>query len=271
MPETEPTAERAPRSSVGRRLGAATVFCENCGRATPHRILRLDRTAASRPERLRGVARCTECRLTHPFESAAKEEVDRILIVSSGPSSERRSIRLPRFARLEVDRELPGVDPPVVIRKLDLPSGRSTDRATASEVATIWAVRDIGAVVRVSLVEGARTHPATVQLPHGTELEVGAMLDVDGVSAEIVALRADGHTWHRPGDRFSCDRVDRAYVRRTAMPPAGRSDWRRSRESPSSDARATSTSGRSRSSPGIRVTRRVPRARSADGGADDHS
>jgi uncharacterized Zn finger protein len=268
----EATEARTPAGvTVDQRLGAAALFCDNCGATTPHRILRVDRSSAGRPQNLRGTARCKVCRLTHPFESAERPEVERTLIVSSGARSERQSVRLPRFARLAVDERVPGSDPPVTIRKIDLPTGASPRSAIASEVATIWGVLDTGAVVRVSLVEGPRTHPVVVHLPHGTELEVGDVLEVEGTRTEIVALRADGHTWHRPGDRFSSDRVDRAYVRRTEMPPAGRSDWSRSRVSPSSAARATSRPGRSRSSPGIRVTRRVPRARSADGGADDQS
>jgi uncharacterized Zn finger protein len=224
-----------------------------------------------RPENLRGIARCKECRLTHPFDSVNGEEVERTLILSAGADSERRTVRLPRFAELGVGAGLPGFEPPAVVRKIDLANGDTAPRARANDVTTIWAVQDTGAVVRVSLVEGARTLPSTVRLPHGTELEVGAGLNVDGTRTEIVALRANGHTWRRPGDRFPSEEVDRAYVRRTAMPPAGRSDWSRSRARPSSAARATSTAGRSRSSPGIRVARRAPRARSADGGADDQS
>lgn len=252
-------------------LASATLYCERCGRETPHRILRVDRNPHAPGAVLSGIARCRECRRTHPFESVAIEPVERVLIVSSGARSRRSKVRLPRFARLEVGGQLPGFEPPVVIRKLDLPSGEPRRHATANEVATVWGVRDEGAVVRVSLVEGARTQACVVRLPHGTELEVGAELNVDGLRTEIVGLRAAGHTWRRPGDRFPGERVDRAYVRRTSMPPAGRSNWSRSRESPSSAASATSTAGRSRSSPGIRVTRRVPRDRNAEGGADDQS
>jgi uncharacterized Zn finger protein len=268
---SDPAHDERPSASIDQRLGAASLPCENCGRTTPHRIVRLDRTSGGKHGNLSGVARCKECRLTHPFASHAAEEVDRVLIVSCGATSERRTVRLPRFAPLEVGRELADLDPPVTIRKIDLKTGTSTHRAVAAEVETVWGVRDVGSVVRVALVEGARTRPANVRLPHGTELEVGSGLDVEGTMTEIVALRAAGHTWRRPGDRFPSDRVDRAYVRRMARPPAGSNDWRRSRESPSSAARETSTPARSRSSPGIRVTRRAPRARRAEGGADDQS
>ena len=252
-------------------IGAASLACDNCGRTTPHRILRLDRGADRPGASLRGVARCQVCRFTHPFVAPVPDEVERDLIVSSGAETSRRRIRLAANAQLQVGGTVPGLDAPMTIRRLDAPGRPDAAQTPAAEVRTIWAVRDDGAIVRVSLVEGSRTRSAVVRLPHGTVLEVGSELDVEGRRAAIVALRAAGQTWRRPGDRFPADQVQRAYTRRTTMPPAGRRDWSRSRGRPTSVARATSTAARSRSSPGTRVARRVPRARSADGGADDQS
>jgi uncharacterized Zn finger protein len=252
-------------------IASATLLCPNCGHSTPHRILRLDPASDTSEGGLRGIARCRTCRFTHPFESVPTEEVEVDLIVSSGSRSERRRVRLPRFARLKVGSTVPGGDERVTIRRLDDPSGRSVPHADAHAVPTIWGVLDLGAVVRVSVVEGARTRATVVRLPHGTILEVGEPMVVDGARAQIVALRANGRTWRRPGDRFGSDEVVRAYVRRTESPPAGRRDWSRSRGTASSSARATSIAARSRSSPGTRVTRSVPRARRADGGADAQS
>jgi uncharacterized Zn finger protein len=252
-------------------IASATLFCENCGRTTPHRVLRLDRASRGPGAAIRGVARCRECRLTHPFESVPVVEVERDVIVSSGSRSKPQKVRVPRFAHLQVGNAVPGTSDPLTIRRLEDSAGRSVRGGDAREIATIWAVRDEGAVVRVSILEGAVTRASVVRLPHGTVLEVGEALVVDGRPYGITALRADGKTWRRPGDRFRGDEVVRAYVRRTAIPPAGRRDWSRSRVSSSSDARAASTPPRSRSSPGTSVARRVPRARSADGGADDQS
>ncbi len=262
------TTDRRPAAPT---LGSASLLCENCGRTTPHRILRLDRRTDPTAGEVRGVARCQECRYTHAFESGPPDEVERAVIVSHGASSERTTLRLRRAAHLQVGATLPGPDPPLRVRRLERPDGTDVPEAEAAEIRTIWAVRDEGAVVRISIVEGARTVPTSVRLPHGTALEVGAEIVVDDGSGEIVALRARSRTWRRPGDRFRADEVDRAYVRWIARPPAGRSDWRRSRERPSSAASEDSTPARSRSSPGTRIARRRPRARRAAGGAADQS
>ncbi len=252
-------------------IGSASLPCENCGRTTAHRILRLDRGSGRPGAAVRGVARCRECRFTHPFSIPAPADIELDLIVSSGATTRRRRIRLPRATLLQVGGGIPGIEAPLTIHRLDAPGEPEAAQTPASAVRTIWAVEDLGAIVPVSLVDGARTRPARVQLPPGTLLEVGADLVVDGTRVEIVALRAEGRTWRRPGDRFRAEAVQRAYARRTAMPPAGNSAWRRSRASPSSAARSTSTFVRSRSSPGTRVARKAPRARRAAGGADDQS
>jgi uncharacterized Zn finger protein len=260
---SEPETEE-PTPAVG-RLGAATLFCEHCGRATAHRILRVRPDSA--PGAMRGIARCRECRFTHPFESVPPALAELRLIVSDGPKSESEVIRLPRLQRLGVDEELPRAATPVRIRRLEDHGGASVSSARAFELSAVWASRDEGAVVPVSIAEGARTFAARIRLPHGTRLAVGEQVVVESEPVEVVGLRANGRTWRRIGDAFPADEVDRVYGRRTAIPPAGRRAWSRERESPSSRARSVSIAARSRSSPGTRTTRSRPRARIADGGA----
>jgi len=269
VPPSETSASEERASDL--RVEAAMLECPNCGRPTPHRILRVDRTSAPRRGRVRGIARCRNCRLTHPFASAPAERADVELIVSDGAVSERSRLPLPRLARLTVGATVPVAGDPLTVRRLDGPDGRSVRSARAAELRTIWAVRDRGTVVAVSIVEGRRTRSASLALPHGTLLGIGDALSVDDRPHAIVALRANGHTWKRLGDRFRAEEVGRAYVRRTDRPPAGRSAWSRGRVSPSSRASATSVGSRSRSSPGTSTTRRRPRARSAAGGAADQS
>ncbi len=268
MEEEPPEPSREPLTpSAAARLRSATLPCENCGRSTPHRILRWDPRAGRRGGPLSGVARCQECRWTHPFAWAPPERVDLPLIVSEGAVSEARRVSLPRRGKLQVGSGLPGSVEPLVIHRLDDGTGRAVSSATAGEVGTIWATRDRGAIVAVSIVEGRHTQSVRLPLPHGTRLRVGDPLSLDTVSVEIVGLRARGHTWRRLGDEFPADEVDRVYGRRTSMPPAGSSPWRRVRARPSSATRVTSVAARSRSTPGTRTTRRTPRARIAEGGA----
>ena len=258
---------REPRDASSSRIQSATLFCESCARLTAHRILRLDRRGRTPGGSVRGVARCRECRLTHPFASAPEERVDVALIVSSGATSERRRVSLPRFRKLQVGSGVPDSEEPLVIHRIDDRSGRPLSHAAAGEITTVWTRRDEGAVVAVSIVEGRRTRPVRVTLAHETVLRVGDELRVESEVVEIVGLRARGNTWRRPGDQFSVDEVARVYGRRSSMPPAGRSPWRRVRVSPSSRTRSTSTASRPRSAPGTRTARSLPRVRIADGGA----
>jgi uncharacterized Zn finger protein len=253
------------------RLLAATLLCDNCGQATAHRILRLDRTGKSTTRRVGGVARCRECRFTHPFVSLPEERVEVAMVVSTGALSERRRVSLPRFRKLQVGTGVPEAEEPLIIHRIDGRAGRPLSSAAAGEIVTVWAKRDEGAVVAVSIVEGRRTRPARVRLPHGTVLRVGDEMTVDEETVEIVGLRAQGNTWRHPGDQFPADDVARVYGRRTSMPPAGRRPWSRVRVSPSSRTRPTSIASRSRSTPGTKTTRTVPRARIADGGAAVHN
>lgn len=252
-------------------IWSATLLCDNCGEETPHRILRLDRGVRTAAGRIRGVARCRVCRWTHPFDATPPARVEVALVLSDGATSQRSHVALPEHRRLEVGSDLPestgSVRGPVRIQRIDTRDGRQVRVAAADEVATLWVVRDVGAIVPVSIVEGRRTRAARLIVPPDTRYAVGKPVRVEGALLEIVALRAHGKTWRREGDTFDARDVQRIYGRRTAMPPAGRRDWRNVRVRPSSFASSTSRSDRSRSSPGTSRTRTTPRARIALGGA----
>jgi len=270
---SDPSEARLPSPSADDavpRLLSAELYCETCGRATPHRILRLDRSANLKAGRIRGTARCRECRWTHPFESVLPTQVEVMQIVSDGRESERTRISLPSHRRVQVGTGLPGSPVPVLVRRIDSRDGRRVTSADTDEIATVWVTRDLGAVVRVSIVEGRITRTARLLVPPGTPYAVGDPVRVEGRRFEIVALRARGQTWRRPGDSFVAADVQRLYARRTVIPPAGRRDWSNDRDSPRSFASSTSRPARSRSSPGVSRTRTRPRARTAAGGAQVH-
>lgn len=272
MPLSSPPEDSATsrvRRSVP-AVHAATLLCENCGKETPHRILRLAPMSARRPGHLSGTARCRTCGFTHRFESVAAPLVEIAEVLSAGPRSEHRRILVASRDRIELGKKVPGSDEQVLVQRIETRGGQSVSSARPEEVATIWAVRDLGAIVPVSVVEGARTWTERLTLPRGSRLAVGEPLSVRGHRLRIVALRARGRTWRLPDDAFVASEVQRVYARRTESPPAGRSPWRRGRGSSNSRERATSTSGRSRSGPGARTTRRLPRDRNADEGATIH-
>ena len=259
--------EEAPPTSA---LASAALYCERCGRVTIHRIFRVRRGGAAAGKGFSGVARCRECRWTHPFESvpAGAAKVD--LILSDGRESVRQSLTLPPDAEIAVGAPVPEFRERTLVRRIDLTGGRSVPRTRASSAATVWAVRDFGAVVKVSLIEGARTRTDRMVVDPGRRYEVGAPIRIGRADLTIVALRARGHTWRKVGDSFAAGEVDRLYARRTVRPPAGRSDWSSDRDTPRSRARATSASARSRSSPGTTRHRTSPRTRTADSGAAVH-
>ncbi len=268
MSESEPTADEEEGGSFpAPRLLAAGLYCENCGTRTGHRILRLDPRSDAATGRVRGVARCRVCRYTHPFEEVSPPPISVRTIVSEGATSRPARTVVSAGTRLAVGELVPDSDPPMKIHRIDTTRQERLRSAEARDVSTLWVTPDVGAVLPVSITGGRRTEATRVVLPPETEVAVGEPLRMSGGSLRIVALRARGHTWRRAGDRFAAAEVQRVYVRRTERPPAGRSAWRSDREIPSSRASSTSRSARSRSGPGVRRKRTVPRDRSADGGA----
>jgi len=267
MGEDAPGEESARPGTTAARVRSAALPCENCGRTTPHRVLRWDRGGDGTRSRLSGVARCQECRWTHPFVQVAPSEVEVALIVSEGAHSSRRRVPLPAGRRLQVGSGLPGGGGELEIRRIDTHDGESVASATTTETATVWATPAGATAVPVSIVGGARTVATRWPTAPETPVSVGDEIEIEGAAIVVVGLRARGHTWRRFGDRFTAGEVQRLYARRRAMPPAGSSDWSRVRVRPSSAASSTSRAARSRSGPGTRTTRTVPRAATAEGGA----
>jgi uncharacterized Zn finger protein len=266
MDPPDPDATGASRSPAP-RVFAATLYCEVCGRLTPHRLLRTDPVRRGRAGSVRGTARCRVCQWTHRFETRPPGAVRVAQIVSAGENSERSAIELPARVRVQVGSGVPGSGGPFRIQRIDTRDGRQVPAASSNEVATLWVVRDVGAIVPVSIVEGRRTRTARLVVPRETPYEVGRRVTVEGALLTIVALRARGTTWRRPGDAFVAGEVQRIYGRRIESPPAGSKDWSRGRGTPRSFESSASRSPRSRSSPGARSTRTSPRARTAEGGA----
>ncbi|MCI4333312.1 MAG: hypothetical protein L3K01_06275 [Thermoplasmata archaeon] len=245
MTEASARSTTAHRSAPG--VHAADLFCEVCGEETAHRIVDLD---ATRGRVVSGLARCRVCRTTHRFRSETAGTQQVFEISSEGPTSVRSTRTLPASDRIVVGELLPGREPPAVVHKIDLADGRSVRTAPARDVHTIWVTPDIGAVVKISLVEGRRTTAWKLTFPPETVLAVGGSIDVAGHPWRIVALRAQGDTWREPDDAFPARNVERVYARRTVMPPEGNNAWSRSRGSPASRANWLSRSRRSFSGPG---------------------
>jgi uncharacterized Zn finger protein len=267
---SEPNEPAVPPEDTARaHLASAQIYCESCRRETAHRVLRV---LPGRPRggAVRGIARCRECRLTHPFESVPEATVPVKVVLSEHDRSTRSTLPLPRHRRLLVGSGLPSMDPSVRVRRIDLHRGGQAPDARTEEIATLWATREPPPSVKVSIVIGRLTRTTRLPYSPGTRFEVGAPVVVENRPLWIAAVRARGHTWRMRGDVFPAEEVERIYVRRTEMPPAGSRDWSSERDTPSDSARLRSTDARSRSSPGRRTARTSPRVRTADSGAAVH-
>lgn len=256
---TEDAREGEPAGPSASHIASAQIFCESCHRETAHRVLRVT------PERVqsgavRGIARCKECRLTHAFESIPEPAVDVRVVISEHDRSNRSVLSFPRHRRLLVGSGLPSMEPSLRVRRIDLRGGRQATEARTEEIATLWVTREAPASVKVSIVIGRLTRTTRLLYSPGTRFEVGTQVVVENRPLWIAAVRARGHTWRMRGEAFPAEEVERIYVRRTEIPPAGSRDWSSERDTPSDSATARSTLARSRSSPGRRTTRTSPRA-----------
>jgi len=189
------------------------LYCENCGANTRHRILRLDRATRAGSGRVGGVARCGRCRWTHPFESVSPARVKVVQILSTGKMSERSEVELSPRTPLEVGSPVPRASPPARVRRLDARDGRRVASAVAGEVATMWAVPDLGAMVPVSIVEGQRTRTTKLTVPPETKYTVGDFVTIEATRFVVTAVRARGKTWRHPGGSFGAGEVQRLYCR----------------------------------------------------------
>jgi uncharacterized Zn finger protein len=263
MVATKGKAGARPRPSAT-TIRSATMACEVCGTETPHRILRVATASAGGVE---GIARCSTCRWTHPFRESAPVLREVWVIRSDGPTSVRVRTALPPGTEVRLHEHFPGSDPPTIVRRIEAPGGKLKRIALPSEIATVWTVLDRGNEIPVSLILGLITRRSLWAPAPGVAVTVGERLEVDGQATFIVGFRARARTWRHPGDSMPAEEVTRVYARITDNPPAGNSGWSTDRETPSSFDSSTSRAPRSRSGPGRRIAKIVPRIRKARGGA----
>lgn len=255
------TGDSRPPHPPAPAIHTAEIYCEQCGRETTHRILRLAPTSGGAPTTLQGVARCRTCHLVHPFRSEAGRTVEVAVVVSEGATSSRHLLRLPSDRRLQVGSAVPGRDH--WIRKIEDRARRSVPEAPARDVATLWVTPGGAARVPLAIVEGRRTRSGFLDLPPEATLVVGETVTFEGRTYAIRALRSLGRTVHGPGASAPARLVTRLYAGATVSPPGGSSDWSRDRETEADRASSTSRSARSRSSPGEMRNSTRPRARRA--------
>lgn len=270
-PDSDSPSKPQPPTSRFGGLHSAELPCAVCQRITGHRVLRVHRERRSLAGQLvEGIARCSQCRWTHPFRLEIPDRLRVRAVVSEGNRSSPISVDLPATQRLLVGSRIPEHDPPLRILRIDTRSGSRTTDALARDVGTVWLTPDKPRPIPVSLVLGSKTAVTRADIPPDRLLQVGGTLEVAGGILRVVGLRARNRTWSHGGDQFPAREVTRIYTRRMESPPAGSNRWSRFRDSPSSRATSASRSDRRRSSPGVRIKRSRPRPRNASGGATTH-
>lgn len=255
-----PPASRRTGLDAADRVHSAELYCENCGRPTAHRLLRVRSRRTGRTTLTEGLARCRECRWTHPFSSMQREPVVVRAVVSQGPGSRSTRFSFDPQRLLQVGDRLDGPDGPVQIRRLESADGRSRPRLRAEEAATLWLVSAGPAAIPISIVEGRITRAATLDSSGIDTIGLGDELRVQGERLVITAVRLGGRTVRQADGPLPADRVERIYARRKANPPAGSIGWRVARDRPRALASSTSWEARSRSSSGRRTKSSSPRA-----------
>lgn len=248
----------------------ALLYCETCGAETAHRLLKLRPRGRGAGAALSGVARCQTCRVTRPFLSSPERTVAFDVVASDGEKSTRHRLAAPPKARFVLGETVEVAGAPLRVTRLELRNGANSGSAVAERLATLWGTRAVESMVRLAVIEGARSRTIKVPASAVSRYEVGRTFRLGDATLLVTALRARGQTWRRPGDAFGSDAVSVVYARRTDRPPAGRSRWSTVRGTPSSRASSASTWPRSRSSPGASRQRTSPRARTASGGAAVH-
>ncbi|HVL88243.1 MAG TPA: HVO_0476 family zinc finger protein, partial [Candidatus Thermoplasmatota archaeon] len=126
---------------------ALEVACPTCGEDTMHDV-RKGTVGRRGGVTYDVVATCQECGTTHHALVKRAGEADVHVIVSRGPASERRSIRLPRDDWVQVGDELSLPDQSVQVMGLEDASGLRVQGGRVRDLQTIWARHFDSLVVR---------------------------------------------------------------------------------------------------------------------------
>ncbi len=186
---------------------------------TVHEVLKPDGQAT---------VRCRDCGHVHKTRLPDERTVTASVVVSQSGESLATERSFPAGETVETGEEfVVETDEAVLVARVtdvELPGGRRTDAAPATEVETVWtrAVGNVAVDVTVHPAEGSDddSRSERLQVPGDYEFTVGDEETVDGatVTVETLLLR-DGATGYRdeqlgrPGDTALAKDVKRLYAR----------------------------------------------------------
>jgi len=196
---------RAPAPPVH----ALSLECPFCGKTSQHRVLHVQ--AYREGVTMEGVARCSLCRASHPFQILTKETKVRV-ILSEGAQSKRIALPFPPDRRLKRGDTLGLEGRKYLVSKIETQGTPSAKEALAKEIRALWAVPGDRVTLKISVTTGSETTPVSLRVRPEKPVHVGDRLVVDGNLLFISALRMGGRTLRERGMGGEAGEVQRAYA-----------------------------------------------------------
>ena len=200
---------------------ALPLECPACGATSEHRVLHV--TAYRAGALLSGIARCSACKHSHPFEVRTQTIPIRV-VVSQGPNSRRQTMSFPPEHRFVIGEVLEIEEGTARVSRIETQQETTPHSALASRIRTLWATVEGKARVKISLSSGAQTIPLPVEMDPEVVLRVGARLAVAGRPLIIYGLRVGMWTQTKVGYEAPAAKVVRVYARSARTPPPGSID-----------------------------------------------
>ncbi len=182
------------------------IYCDTCKEETLHEPVRADKN----------LYRCTECGSYTTFRPGKKIELR--AVISSGPVSERGTLRVLEGSRIEKGDEYI-VDTAEghkigEVTSIELRDGKRVESAAVEDIETVW-LRDVGEVeLRMSLHKRSVTTPFKMLVDGEAEFEIGEVIIVEGKKYRIHRIKLiNGGVLRREGSRARARDIRRVYAK----------------------------------------------------------
>lgn len=163
--------------------------CPNCG-DKPHRVVK-GRISDKKDIVFDGLVRCTGCGELRRETIRESKPLSIPIVVSSGESSERRTIELNPKLAVSVGDRFRFEGRQIVITGIEA-EGRRPDQTVAAEVDTLWAKRMDKVTVKFSISRGDRTISREIEASPDEEFFTGDLVEFGRVKAVIHRIKTTG-------------------------------------------------------------------------------
>lgn len=136
--------------------------------------------------RLEATARCGRCGYVHTLTVTEDAPVAVPTIVSWKDASEKMALELLPGDEISIGDEVEWQFP-LLVTGIEA-GGRRTERASASDITTLWTKRFDKVDVRFSISKGAKTLSAALEAVPDEEFEVGEVVRIKGMDVAIYQI-----------------------------------------------------------------------------------